>query len=121
VSVGDLHLGLAGDADLLDAGHQALGISAFAIHPGIVMTPMNEGHLTNPDIARWFPEWRGWLEALRGKSPEPAMRLVLFLASGRADALSGRFFDAEADDLEELVRHAGDIEREDRRVLRLRP
>jgi len=64
---------------------------------------------------------RGWAEAMRGKSPEPGIRLVLFLASGKADALSGRFFDAEADDMEELVQQADAIEREDRRVLRLRP
>ncbi|GEM_PF-3593518 len=87
----------------------------------IVMTPMNEGHLRNPDVARWTPGVRRGLEAMGDKSPEPAIRLVLFLASGKADALSGRFFDAEADDMEELVQQADAIEREDRRVLRLRP
>lgn len=97
----------------------APGVCAFAIHPGIVLTPMNEGHLRNPDVARWIPEARGWVEAMRGKSPEPAVRLLLFLASGRADALSGRFLDAEADDIEDLARRAAEIAQADRRVLRL--
>ena len=62
---------------------------------------------------------RGYAEVMRSKSPEPAVRLVLYLASGRADALSGRYLDAEADDVEDLVRRAAEIERADSRVLRI--
>ena len=97
----------------------APGVRAFAIHPGTVLTPMNEAHLANSDMLRWVPEIHVYAEAMRGKSPEPGVRLVLFLASGRADALSGRFLDAEADDVEDLVRRAAEIEGADSRLLRI--
>ena len=105
----------------LETRQHAPGICAFAIHPGIVMTSMNEGHLRNPDVARWLPRMRGLVETMGDGSPEPAIRLILFLASGQADALSGRFIDAEADDVEALVRDADAIAQDERRVLRLRP
>lgn len=103
----------------VEAERLAPAVRAFAIHPGTVLTPMNEGHLTNPDVARWLPEAAGWVHAMRGKSPAPAIRLVLFLASGAGDALSGRYFDAETDDLADLSHRAAEIAREDRRVLRV--
>lgn len=103
----------------LEAERLAPGVRVFAIHPGTVLTPMNAGHLANPDMLRWVPEMRDYAEVMRSKSPDPAVRLVLYLASGQADALSGRYLDAEADDVEDLVRRAAEIERADSRVLRI--
>jgi hypothetical protein len=45
--------------------------------------------------------------------------MLLFLVSGRADALSGRFILVE-DNEEELVRRAAEIQREDLHILTLR-
>ena len=41
---------------------------------------------------RWMPWFRDIFEQGRDVPPEPAARLIRLLASGRADALSGRFF-----------------------------
>ena len=67
------------------------GVSIFALHPGAVRTPMNEELLTTTS-----PKWLPWLEHIfqRGEdeTTEPGAGMVLFLASGKADALSGKFF-----------------------------
>ena len=47
------------------------------------------------------------------------MELTLFLASGKADALSGRYVDVD-DDLGALLKQADVIERDDLYTLRLR-
>ena len=48
-----------------------------------------------------------------------AAQMLLFLVSGRADALSGRFILVQ-DNAEELVRRAEEIQREDLHILALR-
>ncbi|MFN2468004.1 MAG: SDR family NAD(P)-dependent oxidoreductase [Gaiellaceae bacterium] len=84
------------------AGH---GIPVFVISPELVRTDMTEGVFS--DDAPWTP-------------PELAPRLVRVLASGRADALSGRYIHAEHDDVEDLIRRAEEIVAEDRNSIRLR-
>lgn len=81
------------------------GIPVFVISPGLVRTEMTEQVF--PDDAPWTP-------------PELAPRLVRALASGRADALSGRYIHAEHDDVDDLVRHAGEIREQDLNAIRLR-
>ena len=58
-------------------------------------------------------------EAGRGADPEDAARLVLTLAGGRADRLSGRHLSV-ADDIEALLARIDEIERADLHTLRLR-
>ena len=53
-------------------------------------------------------------------SPELAPRLVRVLASGRADALAGRYIHAEHDDIEDLIRRADEINEGDLNAIRLR-
>jgi hypothetical protein len=69
-----------------------------------------------PEAVRYLPHMQSgdWLD------PEPSVRLVLFLASGRGDSLSGRFLHS-LDGVEELVARAAEIEREDLYVTRVRP
>jgi 3-oxoacyl-[acyl-carrier protein] reductase len=81
------------------------GIPVFVISPGLVRTEMTGD--TFGDDAPWTP-------------PELAPRLVRGLASGRADALSGRYVHAEHDDLEDLIRRAEEIRRDDLNAIRLR-
>jgi len=59
-----------------------------------------------PDDAPWTP-------------PELAPRLVRVLASGRADALTGRYIHAEHDDIEDLIRRANEIRERDLNAIRL--
>jgi NAD(P)-dependent dehydrogenase (short-subunit alcohol dehydrogenase family) len=87
---------------------RALGVSVFAIDPGFVFTGMAEATMNSPDAQRWLP---GMVERLRQKQGAPdrdadlarcAGRCVE-LASGRYDALSGRYFEL-GDDLDAALR-----------------
>jgi 3-oxoacyl-[acyl-carrier protein] reductase len=80
------------------------GIAVFTISPGLVQTDMTGGRFS-PD-APWTP-------------PELAPRLVRVLASGRADALSGRYIHAEHDDIEDLIRRSDEIVENDLNAIRL--
>jgi NAD(P)-dependent dehydrogenase (short-subunit alcohol dehydrogenase family) len=79
-------------------------IPVFVISPGLVQTEMTAGNF--PDNAPWTP-------------PELAPRLVHVLASGRADALAGRYIHAEHDDIEDLIARADEIEAKDLNAIRL--
>jgi NAD(P)-dependent dehydrogenase (short-subunit alcohol dehydrogenase family) len=79
-------------------------IPVFVISPGLVQTAMTS-HFA--DDAPWTP-------------PELAPRLVRALASGRADALSGRYIHAEHDDVDDLIRRADEIRENDLNAIRLR-
>jgi NAD(P)-dependent dehydrogenase (short-subunit alcohol dehydrogenase family) len=81
------------------------GIPVFVISPGLVQTDMTDEAF--PDDAPWTP-------------PELAPRLVRALASGRADALSGRYIHAEHDDVDDLVARVDEIRRGDLNAIRLR-
>ena len=79
-------------------------IPVFVISPGLVQTEMTAGNF--PDDAPWTP-------------PELAPQLVRVLASGRADALAGRYIHAEHDDIEDLIRRADQIVENDLNAIRL--
>jgi NAD(P)-dependent dehydrogenase (short-subunit alcohol dehydrogenase family) len=80
-------------------------VRVFLISPGLVRTGMTEDHFG--DDAPWTP-------------PELAPRLVHVLASGRADELAGRYLHAEHDDIEELIRRAGEVREQDLNAIRLK-
>ena len=82
---------------------EPLGIHVFLISPGLVRTDMTEQF---GDDMPWTP-------------PELAPRLVRVLASGRADALAGRYLHAEHDDVEELIRRADEVVANDLNAIRL--
>jgi 3-oxoacyl-[acyl-carrier protein] reductase len=79
-------------------------VPVFVISPGLVKTEMT-GHVA--EDAAWTP-------------PELAPQLVHVLASGRADALAGRYLHAEHDDIEDLIRRANEIREQDLNAIRLR-
>src|SRR5436305_41001 len=76
------------------AGH---GIKVFAIEPGTVRTAMAEYALDSDAGRTWMPWFRDIFEQGMDVPPERAARLVNLLASGRADALSGRFLTVHDD------------------------
>ena len=85
--------------------HNELGgrIPVFFFSPGLVQTEMTSGFGEN---APWTP-------------PELAPKLVVALASGRADALAGRYIHAEHDDIDDLIARADEIQRDDLNSIRL--
>ena len=82
----------------LAASLEGTGVYAFAISPGYVRTAMTEHLLDVQADKGWFPH----LEGRDTLDPALAGRLVVELASGKADKLSGRYFHA-LDDLDEIL------------------
>jgi 3-oxoacyl-[acyl-carrier protein] reductase len=80
------------------------GIPVFVFSPGLVRTKLTS---RLGDDMPWTPL-------------ELAPRLVRMLASGRADALAGRYIHAEHDDIDDLIARADQIEQEDLNAIRLR-
>ena len=87
------------------AGQLEGRIPVFVISPGLVRTEMTEEAF--PDNAPWTP-------------PELAPRLVRELASGRFDALAGRYLHAEHDPVDELEARVDRILADDLNAIRLR-
>jgi NAD(P)-dependent dehydrogenase (short-subunit alcohol dehydrogenase family) len=94
------------------------GVSAFAITPGTVRTAMTEETLSSPELANWMPWLAATLEEGRDFPPERAVELLMLLASGRADALTGTFVSIR-DDLGALLEHAKEIKEHELYTLRL--
>jgi 3-oxoacyl-[acyl-carrier protein] reductase len=79
-------------------------IPVFFFSPGLVRTELTSGA---PDDAPWTP-------------PELAPRLVASLATGRYDALAGRYLHAEHDDLDDLLSRIDQVREQDLNAIRLR-
>jgi NAD(P)-dependent dehydrogenase (short-subunit alcohol dehydrogenase family) len=92
-------------SELLAAQVWDFEVRVFLISPGLVRTRMTEG---------WFGDDAPWT------APELGPRLVRVLASGRADALAGRYIHAEHDDVEELIRRGDEVAEQDLNAIRLR-
>lgn len=80
-------------------------IPVFFFSPGLVQTEMTAGAF--PDDAPWTP-------------PELAPELVRRLATGRYDALAGRYLHAEHDDVDELLNRIAEVRERDLNAIRLR-
>lgn len=98
---------------------QPFGLSAFSISPGTVRSAMTEISLNSPDGRRWLPWFKKIFDDGLDVSPDKPAQLVLTLASGKADALSGRFL-ATSDDLDAMLDHTAEIEHHNLYSLRLR-
>lgn len=93
------------------------GASVFAISPGTVRTPFTEAVLSS-ESQKWIPWLAELFEQSLDVSPDPSVRLVLQLASGKFDALSGRFITID-DDLDDLLKSMSQIESESLYTLRV--
>jgi NAD(P)-dependent dehydrogenase (short-subunit alcohol dehydrogenase family) len=80
-------------------------IPVFVISPGLVRTAMTEDAFD--DDAPWTP-------------PELAPELVRKLATGRYDALAGRYLHAEHDDVDQLLSRIDRLRADDLNAIRLR-
>jgi acyl-CoA synthetase (AMP-forming)/AMP-acid ligase II/NAD(P)-dependent dehydrogenase (short-subunit alcohol dehydrogenase family) len=110
--------------ETLAAETRAHGVSAFSVDPGLL--PIGLGEVALGSTAdRQTPEGRifGWirdrLASGHGADPEQAARIILTLASGRADRLTGRHLTV-TDDIDALLDQIECVERYDLQTLRLR-
>jgi NAD(P)-dependent dehydrogenase (short-subunit alcohol dehydrogenase family) len=78
------------------------GIAVFAMGPGTVRTAMSEHSLNSPEGKKWLPWFADIFTEGRDLPAERPAELLCQLASGRFDALSGRYL-YPADDLEQLL------------------
>jgi NAD(P)-dependent dehydrogenase (short-subunit alcohol dehydrogenase family) len=95
------------------------GVAVFAIQPGTVRTAMAESLIQSEAGRRWLPWFQQIFDEHRDDSTGPGEELVLYLASGQADALSGRFFQAPGAP-NDLTGRTEEIVAQDLCVLRLR-
>lgn len=98
---------LSGSIAAAGAAH---GVRAFEVAPGLVRTAMSTAMPMHAGVAdhEWTPV-------------ERVVELVVAVAQGRLDRLSGRFLRAGVDDVERLQAWADWIVERDARTLRLRP
>ena len=111
----------------LAAETRDFGVSVVAVHPGLV-----RGGLTDAGLLEGPPpppdsiegRARAWFEREiaegRSVSVEQSAELLLGVASGRADELSGRYITID-DDLEALVARADDVRRQNLHALKVEP
>ena len=94
------------------------GVTVFAIDPGLVRTAISQSALScgEPSIEHWFADA---FANQQDVSAEAAATLVVYLASGAADVLSGRNIDV-SDNVAQLVARAAEIEQHDLYILRER-
>ena len=101
--------------DSLAESVQAMGISVFAISPGWVWTAMTERAIQV--MQEQIPDFAG-IPDNQVSPPELAANLVVRLASGQADPLTGRYIHV-TDNLDELILTADKIQEQDLYALRL--
>jgi NAD(P)-dependent dehydrogenase (short-subunit alcohol dehydrogenase family) len=100
------------------------GVSVLSVHPGLQPIGLTEAALAadappgsaESRVADWLQRE---LDQGRGADPDRAAGLIVRLASGRGDGLSGRHLSVH-DDLDVLLERLEEIRREDLCTLRLR-
>jgi NAD(P)-dependent dehydrogenase (short-subunit alcohol dehydrogenase family) len=95
------------------------GVAVFAMGPGTVRTAMSEYSLNSPEGRLWLPWFRRIFDEGLDLPPERPAELVVRLASGRYDMLSG-FILNPRDDLDEIVARLSEVERDSLYSMRLR-
>ena len=105
--------------EIMAAETREWGIRLFAIEPGTVRTALAEYALESPEGRKYTPWFGQIFEQGRDVPPDDSARLILLLASGKADQLSGRFMTV-FDDLREMIDQIEKIEQEALYTLQLR-
>ena len=97
---------------------QEYGVKVFAMYPGVVLTAMAKFILESPEGSKWRPAFKDIFQEGSDSSPQLLVNLALWLVSGKADRLSGRYFDARRD-FEEIIRNTDAVLKEDLLTLRI--
>jgi len=94
------------------------GVSVFSVDPGTVRTAMSSYTLESAEGQKWSPWFRDIFDEGRDVPVERPAQLVLSIALGHADALSGRFIRV-SDDMSGMLKRVGDDNSDDLYTLRL--
>jgi NAD(P)-dependent dehydrogenase (short-subunit alcohol dehydrogenase family) len=98
------------------------GVYVFALRPGFVRTTMSEYQLTE-EGRRWLPHTAQRFEEDKDVPPNVPAELAVELASGRFDALTGRYLrvkDYKGEDPDQVEAQIPEILEKDLRTLRIR-
>jgi NAD(P)-dependent dehydrogenase (short-subunit alcohol dehydrogenase family) len=94
------------------------GVSVFSIHPGVIRSTILDSALTE-EARKWVPHFTRMVESGQAfTGTDQCAECCVFLASGAADALSGRYVSA-TEDYRALAARAEEIREKDLQVLRL--
>lgn len=94
------------------------GIKIFAMEPGAVKTKMSEFILQSPEGKKWMPWYKTIFDESKDLSADVAAGMILFLASGKGDFLSGKLF-TTVDNIETLMGKENEIENSEWGTLRI--
>jgi NAD(P)-dependent dehydrogenase (short-subunit alcohol dehydrogenase family) len=95
------------------------GISVFAIHPGVINSTILDSAARTEEGRKWVPHFARMVES--GSvftGTEPCAECCAFLATGAADALTGRYVSA-TEDFRSLAARGREVAEKDLQVLRL--
>ena len=106
--------------ECLAAEIQTRGLEIFSVAPGTVQTSMSMFSLNSPEGQRWIPWFQRIFEEHLDLPPERPAALVVALASGKYDALSGLHL-TPFDDLDAMLTEIAQIEKSKLHTLQLRP
>jgi 3-oxoacyl-[acyl-carrier protein] reductase len=104
-------------AEIMALEVRDFGVSVFSIHPGVIDSTVTHS-AARTEAGRKYLPW--FADAIRrgNTGTDHAAACCVFLASGAADALSGRYISA-TDDYRALAARAGEVRDKDLQVLRL--
>ena len=95
------------------------GVTVFAVAPPAILTDMTRFILNDPGGQTWRPGFEKIFEEGRDYPPQAVAALILELVSGKADALTGRYFDVR-EALDDYIARTDDILKSDLLTLRIR-
>lgn len=104
--------------DSLAAELTGTGVSVFAVSPGLVRTAMTERIWQMMETSRWEPGVTP-IAPFMWSEPARVAELVSFLASGRGDALSGRYLHVLMGDPAQQAERAAEVAARDLWTLRI--
>ena len=97
------------------------GVSVFSVHPGLLPIGLSATMAAHAPTSSYEDHIRRWalteLDEGRGARPEQAVDLILRLAAGDADSLSGRHLSVH-DDLDALLSRIDEVRDRDLYVMR---
>jgi NAD(P)-dependent dehydrogenase (short-subunit alcohol dehydrogenase family) len=106
-------------AECMAVETKPLGISIFSIVPGTVRTSMTETSLFSPAGREWIPWYRRFFDEQLDVPAERSAQLVLSLASGAFDELTGLYVSV-FDDLPAIAKEIERVRKEQLHSMRVR-